>query len=243
MSLKPYPGEKIIYNRTKGSWWGPGDISIGDALFLDPIAQQSKRNGTYHSGVVWITNKRIIFQGDDRSKECVVYLEQTKTFRYNPGGWLTNPTLYVKKEDDTEERLMIEGAQPNITKNLYHAREVAIHTKAKQCEEHLDYNQAITLWEKLRKPQEAARVRRFLVEQSTVKVDQTVVHGDYVDDRDTTYVDDRDTIIQDSVVNKSNIGIGEDDKFTRLEKLTEMKEKGLIDDDEFKQMKKEILGK
>jgi hypothetical protein len=28
-----------------------------------------------------------------------------------------------------------------------------------------------------------------------------------------------------------------------LEKLTEMKKEGLIDDDEFKQMKKEILGK
>ena len=30
---------------------------------------------------------------------------------------------------------------------------------------------------------------------------------------------------------------------TKLKELTEMKEKGLIDDDEFKQMKKEILGK
>jgi hypothetical protein len=28
-----------------------------------------------------------------------------------------------------------------------------------------------------------------------------------------------------------------------LKELTEMKEKGLIDDDEFQQMKKEILGK
>jgi len=45
------------------------------------------------------------------------------------------------------------------------------------------------------------------------------------------------------VVSKSNVGAGGDDKFSRLEKLTEMKEKGLIDDDEFKQMKKEILGK
>jgi alkyl hydroperoxide reductase subunit AhpC len=57
------------------------------------------------------------------------------------------------------------------------------------------------------------------------------------------YVDDRDTIIQDSVVSKSNIGAGSDDKFTKLKELTEMKEKGLIDAAEFKQMKKEILGK
>ena len=32
------------------------------------------------------------------------------------------------------------------------------------------------------------------------------------------------------------------DKFTRLEKLVEMKKQGLIDDSEFKEMKKEILG-
>ena len=32
-------------------------------------------------------------------------------------------------------------------------------------------------------------------------------------------------------------------RVARLEKLTEMKKEGMIDDDEFKQMKKEILGK
>jgi transitional endoplasmic reticulum ATPase len=40
-----------------------------------------------------------------------------------------------------------------------------------------------------------------------------------------------------------DIGASGDDKFARLEKLVDMKEKGLIDDDEFQQMKKEILGK
>ncbi|OIR14121.1 MAG: hypothetical protein BEU04_03340 [Marine Group III euryarchaeote CG-Bathy1] len=72
-------------------------------------------------------------------------------------------------------------------------------------------------------------------EEGKVKVDQTVVHGDYVDDRDT--------IVKDSVLNRSNVGGGGDDKITKLEKLAEMKEKGIIDDDEFKQMKMEILGK
>ena len=63
---------------------------------------------------------------------------------------------------------------------------------------------------------------------------QTIIHGDYVDDRDT--------IVKDSVINRSNVG-GGDDKFTKLERLTEMKKEGLIDEDEFKQMKKEVLGK
>ena len=78
-------------------------------------------------------------------------------------------------------------------------------------------------------------MRKLKAEQGSVKVDQTVIHGDYVDDRDT--------IVKDSVVSKSNIGAGSDDKIAKLEKIAEMKDKGIIDDDEFKQMKKEILGK
>ncbi len=84
-------------------------------------------------------------------------------------------------------------------------------------------------------PSEAKRIRQKIQDEGRVKVDQTVVHGDYVDDRDT--------IVKDSVVSKSNIGAGSDDKIAKLEKIAEMKDKGIIDDDEFKQMKKEILGK
>ena len=80
--------------------------------------------------------------------------------------------------------------------------------------------------------EEAANMRRKKAELAAPK---TVVHGDYVDDRDT--------IVKDSVLNRSNVSGGGDDKFAKLEKLTEMKKEGLIDDDEFKQMKKEILGK
>ena len=42
---------------------------------------------------------------------------------------------------------------------------------------------------------------------------------------------------------KSNTGSGGDDKFTKLKELKEMLSEGLIDEDEFKQMKNEILGK
>ena len=98
----------------------------------------------------------------------------------------------------------------------------------------LDYNTAIQIWEDIGEYEEAARVRKLMTEQKTVKVDQTVVHGDYVDDRDT--------IVKDSVINRSNVGSGSS-KMQELKDLTEMKKEGLIDDDEFKQMKKEILGK
>ena len=125
-------------------------------------------------------------------------------------------------------------------------REAIIEAKAKlagELEGLLRYKEAIDIWEELGRHDEAKRVRKKIRDEGRVKVDQTVVHGDYVDDRDTTYIDDRDTIIKDSVVSKSNIGAGGDDKFARLERLTEMKKEGLIDDAEFKQMKKEILGK
>ncbi len=98
---------------------------------------------------------------------------------------------------------------------------------------HLDYDKAIEIYESIGDKEGAAKARKLKAEQGAVKVDQTVVHGDQV----------TKTEIKDSVLNRSNVGSGGDDKFTRLEKLTEMKKEGLIDDDEFKLMKKEILGK
>ena len=75
------------------------------------------------------------------------------------------------------------------------------------------------------------RVRKLKADMSAPK---TEIHGDYVDDRDT--------IVKDRVINRSNVG-GGSSKMQELKDLAEMKEKGLIDDDEFNQMKKEILGK
>ena len=57
------------------------------------------------------------------------------------------------------------------------------------------------------------------------------------------YIDDRDTIIQDSVISRSNIGTGEKSKAEELREAKALLDDGIIDDAEFKQMKKEILGK
>jgi hypothetical protein len=100
-------------------------------------------------------------------------------------------------------------------------------------EEHLDYVGAIEIYEKLNMHNEAARIRRKMYDEK--KVDQTVVHGDYVDDRDT--------IVKDSVINRSNIGSGGKSKSEELREAKALLDDGIIDDDEFKQMKKEILGK
>ena len=103
-----------------------------------------------------------------------------------------------------------------------------------QKEQALNYSEAAKIWEELGEIKEAARIRKIITEQSKVKVDQTVIHGDYIDDRDT--------IVKDSVINRSNIGGGGNDKFARLEKLTEMKKEGLISDEEYEKMKQEIIG-
>ena len=114
-------------------------------------------------------------------------------------------------------------------------RSLEVLEKAQEREKHLDYQRAIELYESIDMPEEAARVRKLMAEQGAVKIDQTVVHGDYVDDRDT--------IVKDSVINKSNIGAGGDDKFSKLKELKEMFDSGFISKEEMEEMKKEILGK
>ncbi len=56
------------------------------------------------------------------------------------------------------------------------------------------------------------------------------------------YIDDRDTIVKDSVVNRSNIGPGAS-KSKQIREAKALLDDGIIDDAEFKQLKKEILGK
>ena len=112
----------------------------------------------------------------------------------------------------------------------------AVKTKlAEEFEELLRHKEAIDIWEELGRHDEAKRIRKTMREEAKVKVDQTVVHGDYVDDRDT--------FVRDSVVSRSSIGSGGSSKMQELKELKEMLSEGLIDKDEFKQMKKEILGK
>ena len=102
---------------------------------------------------------------------------------------------------------------------------------AQDKEKHLDYDGAIAIYEEIGDKKSAKRVRKLKADLAAPK---TEIHGDYIDDRDT--------IVKDSVLNRSNVG-GGSSKMQELKDLTEMKKEGLIDDDEFKQMKKEILGK
>ena len=101
---------------------------------------------------------------------------------------------------------------------------------ASEKEKLLDYDNAIHIYEKLGLHDEAARVRKLVAEQK--RVDQTVVHGDQV----------TKTEIRDSVLNRSNIG-GKSSKAEELREAKSLLDEGLINEDDYENMKKDILGK
>ena len=103
---------------------------------------------------------------------------------------------------------------------------------AREREEALDYEAAIEIWDELGKNKESARIRKKKTEEGAVTVTQKVIHGDEV----------TKTEIKDSVLNRSNVGTGKS-KSEELREAKALLDDGIIDDDEFKQMKKEILGK
>jgi len=103
--------------------------------------------------------------------------------------------------------------------------------KAQEHEKYYDYTKAIAIYEKIGLREEAARVRKIIAEQK--KVDQTVVQGDQI----------TKTEIKDSVLNRSNVGSAGISKAKELREAKALLDDEIIDDDEFKQMKKEILGK
>ena len=106
-------------------------------------------------------------------------------------------------------------------------------TQAKIREEALDYEAAIEIWETLGNIEEAARIRKIISKQKSVKVAQKVVKGDEINQ----------TEIKDSVLNKSNVGSGGSSKMQELRELKEMFDSGFISKEEMEDMKKEILGK
>ena len=112
--------------------------------------------------------------------------------------------------------------------NIVKIRKLIADDKVK----HLDYDKAIEIYENIGDKETAKNVRKLKAEQGAVKVDQTVVQGDQI----------TKTEIKDSVLNRSNIGSGKS-KAEEIKEIKDLLDSGAIDDDEFKQMKKEILGK
>ena len=99
--------------------------------------------------------------------------------------------------------------------------------QAKRHEKLLEFDQAAEIYKKYGMDEDVIRLRE------KAKVSQTVIHGDYVDDRDT--------IVRDSVVNKSNI-TGASSKLQELKDLKELLDSEAINDKDYEQMKNEIMG-
>jgi hypothetical protein len=155
-------------------------------------------------------------------------IEKAQNYEEN-GSYSKAISIYSKLGKDKQVK-RINSLVENKRKKLLREKNKKI---AEDKEQHLDYDSAIALYDKIGDKKSAKRVRKLKAEEGAVKVDQTVVQGDQI----------TNTEIKDSVLNRSNVGSGGPSKMQELKDLTEMKEKGFIDDDEFKQMKKEILGK
>jgi hypothetical protein len=109
-----------------------------------------------------------------------------------------------------------------------------LKNKLSQAENHerlLEFEHAAEIYKELGMDDEVIRIRKG----ARNKVDQTIIQGDYIDDRDT--------IIKDSVLNRTNVGASGEDKFAKLKELKEMFDSGFISKEEMEEMKKEILGK
>ena len=122
-------------------------------------------------------------------------------------------------------------------------RKVAIDDELKRAliyESQLDYEQALAIYRRFNMTGEVRRINEMKYANNNQRVvstgvtNTTIIHGDIVNDNDT--------IVKDSVLNRSSIGGGKS-KTEEIKELKELHDTGAIDDDEFKQMKKEILGK
>ncbi len=145
-------------------------------------------------------------------------------FVQGPGEWLND---YDKSKIGKLEVTKVNDLLVGDTRDR---KEIELD-KAKKYETLSEFDEAAEIYKKYGMEDDVIRVR----EEARNKVSQTVVHGDYVDDRDT--------IVKDSVINRSNIGNSGKSKSEELREAKALLDDGIIDDDEFKQMKKEILGK
>ena len=102
--------------------------------------------------------------------------------------------------------------------------------KAKKHEKLLEFDEAADIYKELGMDEEVIRVRKLKAEQGAVKVSQKVVHGDEV----------TKTEIKDSVLNRSNVG-GGSSKAEELREAKSLLDEGLINEDDYEKMKKEIL--
>jgi len=188
--------------------------------------------------------------------EKIARLEKEKEKNFKEIGFReTDDEKRKRNEIETERRKIEKLAEETISqgslesyqtaKNIYIDNEYLLGKEntdkliselrmkiAEELERLLRDEEAIEVWEDLENHNEAKRIRQKMIDEKKVKVSQKIVHGDEV----------TKTEIKDSVLNRSNVGEGS----SKAEELREAKslfEEGLINENDYEQMKKEILGK
>ena len=201
---------------------------------------------TNTNGSFYVTNQRIIFESEaegpgffSSQRDYTIPLMDVKSFETSGDRLLfvimedsyTSSWLETMHPDEPYKNAYIFGVPSN---SKVKAKLDSIHgvPKAKHHEKLLEFDQASEIYKKLKMDEEVIRVRK---QKANLAAPKTEIHGDYVDDRDT--------IVKDSVVNRSNVGSSGKSKAEEIKEIKELLDSGAIDDDEFKQMKKEILGK
>ena len=215
-------------------WMGPGDIGVADALFLSPIQQQQKIQKTTLWGSFFITNQRLIFEVKN-GKKLMIYLDDVESFEHKTPGAFTSGVLYITvKNGNTHELILPEPSKTQrFLEKIYKTHRVLfIAKKAKHCENILDYNKAIHLWEKIGKYEQAKRIREKIRNEKKIALSQKVVHGNEI----------TQTSIKDSVLSKSNIGPDKSLK-NELMDLKELLDAGILTQDEFAEQKKKLLSR
>ena len=151
----------------------------------------------------------------------------------------------IKTESMDPEIEKLEAEKYKIKKKLLLKRKLE---KARKLERQLDYEPALDLYRELERVEDIRRINKL---KQGVGAPQgqptTIVHGNYIDDRDryTTNIDDRATTIKDSVVSHANFDAKDSDVALKrkIEQLKELRDDGLISDDIFEAKKLKLTNK
>jgi len=156
---------------------------------------------------------------------------------------VTAPNIEMGSNDPEIEKL--EAEKYKIQKKLLLKRKLE---KARKFERQLDYQHALDLYRELDLVEDIRRINKL--KQGGVGSQgqaTTIVHGNYIDDRDryTTNIDDRTTTIKDSVVSHSHIGAKDSDVALKrkIEQLKELRDEGFITADIFEAKKQKLTNK
>jgi hypothetical protein len=211
-----------------------------------PIISRVQTSITGLTGYLYITNLRLIFASScGQSIKHYAHKNIKRTEGQEPeggNGFFGNIIKIITRNDQNDSlgytlyHVNAKDTSDMLNEKFYNENvrdKIAINS-AKEHEKLLEFDEAASVYKELGMVNDAIRVRKLKAEQGAVRVDQTVIHGDQI----------TKTEIKDSVLNRSNVGAdGDKSKSEELRDAKALLDDGIIDNDEFKQMKKEILGK